>query len=66
MYKIKDCAGNIIPEPFYGPELQKVSDDFEFPIEKVVKRKKGQALVKWLGYSDECNTWISSDAIEKV
>ena len=44
---------------FYEPELLKAKQDvFEFRIDKVIRGdyKKKQALVKWLGYSDDFNS----------
>ena len=44
---------------FYEPELLKAKQDM-FRIDKFIRRdyKKKQALVKWLGYSDDFNSWI--------
>ena len=41
-------------------ELQKAKQQ-TFRIEKVVRRdnKKKKALVKWKGYSDKFNSWVS-------
>ena len=59
-YKIKDLNNEEIQGSFYEPELLKVTQDI-FRIEKVIRRdyKKKQALVKWLGYSDDSNSWVS-------
>ena len=59
-YKIKDLNNEEIQGSFYEPELLKVTQDI-FRIEKVIRRdyKKKQALVKWLGYSDDFNSWVS-------
>ena len=45
---------------FYEKELQKAKQQ-TFRIEKVVRRdnKKKKALVKWKGYSDKFNSWVS-------
>ena len=58
-YKIKDLNNEKIQGSFYEPELLKVTQDI-FRIEKVIRRdyKKKQALVKWLGYSDDSNSWV--------
>ena len=58
-YKIKDLNNEEIQGSFYEPELLKVTQHI-FRIEKVIRRdyKKKQALVKWLGYSDDFNSWV--------
>ena len=59
-YKIVDLLGEEIERSFYEKELQKAKQQ-TFRIEKVVRRdnKKKKALVKWKGYSDKFNSWIS-------
>ena len=59
-YEIVDLSGEEIERSFYEKELQKAKQQ-TFRIEKVVRRdnKKKKALVKWKGYSDKCNLWIS-------
>ena len=59
-YKIKDLNNEEIQGSFYEPELLKARQDL-FRIDKVIRRdyKKKQALIKWKGYSDDLNSWIS-------
>ena len=59
-YKIVDLLGEEIKGSFYEKELQKAKQQ-TFRIEKVVRRdnKKKKALVKWKGYSDKFNSWVS-------
>ena len=59
-YKIVDLLGEEIEGSFYEKELQKAKQQ-TFRIEKVVRRhtKKKKALVKWKGYSDKLNSWIT-------
>ena len=56
-YKIKDLNGEEVGGTFYGEELQK-TDQTIFRIEKVIRKTKDKALVKWKGYPDEFNSWI--------
>ena len=53
-YRLKDLNNGEIQGSFYEPELLPAKQDV-FRIEKVIRRdyKKKQALVKWLGYSDD-------------
>ena len=58
--KIVDSVGEEIEGSFYEQELQKAKQQ-TFRIEKVLRRenKKKMALVKWSGYPDKFNSWIS-------
>ena len=42
---------------FYEKELQKTNQQ-EFRIEKVIKRKGDKLYVKWKGYDNSFNSWI--------
>ena len=42
---------------FYEKELQK-TDQKEFKIEKVIKKKGDKLYVKWKGYDDSFNSWV--------
>ena len=42
---------------FYEKELQKTNQE-EFRIEKVIKRKANKLYVKWKGYNNSFNSWI--------
>ena len=57
-YKIKDLNGEEIGGTFYGEELQE-TDQTIFRIEKVIRKTKDKALVKWKGYPDKFNSWVS-------
>ena len=61
-YKIKDWNGVAIDGSFYEPELQKTAQDV-FRIEKVIRRRGQRALVKWEGYPNTFNSWVSIDAL---
>ena len=57
-YKIKDLNGEEIKGTFYREELQK-TDQTIFRIERVIRKTKDKALVKWKGYPDQFNSWVS-------
>ena len=59
-YYIVDLLGEKVKGSFYEKELQKAKQQ-TFRIEKVIRRdnKKKKALVKWKGYSDKFNSWVS-------
>ena len=56
-YVINDPIGKEIVETFYDKELQKTNQK-EFRIEKVTKRKGDKLDVKWKGYANRFNSWI--------
>ena len=56
-YVINDLNGKEIIGTFYEKELQKTNQK-EFRIEKVIKRKGDKLYVKWKGYDNSFNSWI--------
>ena len=63
-YGLRDLAGEPIKGKFYEQELQKVvKTDDVYEIEKVLKtrRRRGQIehFVKWKGYPDKFNSWVT-------
>ena len=58
-YLIADLNGKEIMGSFHEKELQK-TDQKEFRIEKVIKRKGDKLIVKWAGYNNSFNSWIDS------
>ena len=57
-YAISDLNVEPITESFYEKELQKTNQK-EFRIEKVLKRKGDKLYVKWKGYDNSFNSWIN-------
>src|SRR5258707_6677623 len=63
-YKVKDYRNEEIVGSFYGPELQKVVRPERYAIERVIRRRcvrggRMQYFVKWLGFSNEHNSWVN-------
>ena len=56
-YVIKDLNGEEIIGTFYEKEWQKTNQE-EFRIEKVIRRKGDKLYVKWNGYDNSINSWI--------
>ncbi len=63
-YELQDLKGEAVEGLFYEEKLQKVLQD-KYWIEKVIKRGKTKSLVKWYGYSDKFNTWVSNKDIKQ-
>ena len=61
-YVITDLNGEKIVGTFYEKELQKTNQK-EFRIEKVIKRKGNKLFVKWKGYDNSFNSWIEKKDI---
>ena len=57
-YVINDLNGEEINGVFYEKELQKTNQK-EFRIEKVLKRKGDKLYIKWTGYDNRFNSWIN-------
>ena len=61
---ISDLNGEEIIGSFYEKELQKTNQK-EFRIEKVIKRKGNKLYVKWKGYNKSFNVWIDKKDLIK-
>ena len=72
VYKIKDYDSEELQGTFYEQELQKIvkrSGD-TYDIEKILKKRgKGknvQYFVKWVGYPNKFNSWVSASEITRL
>ena len=63
-YEINDLNGEKIVGSFYEKELQKTNQK-EFRIRKVIKRKGNKLYVKWKGYDNSFNSWINEKDLIK-
>ena len=61
-YVINDLNGEEIIGTSYENELQK-TDQKEFSIEKVLKKKGDKLYVKWKDYDNSFNSWIGKKDI---
>ena len=57
-----DLKGEEIVGRFYEKELQKTNQK-EFRVEKVIKRKGHKLYVKWKVYNNSFNSWIDKKDI---
>lgn len=55
-YQNEDILGSV-----YAEEMQHVENPDEYLVEKILRRENGYVYVKWLGFSDEHNSWISEE-----
>ena len=63
-YIISDLNGEEIVGSFCEKELQKTNQK-EFRIEKVIKRKGNKLYVKWKRYNNSFNSWIDKKDLIK-
>ena len=71
MYKIRDLRGEMLPSRYYYHELKKIPkevflDKYRFPIEKIIRKKDGKSLVKFIGYDESWNEWLPDSAIKDI
>ena len=51
---------------YYEEDLQKVRVADVFRVEKVLKREKNRLLVKWKGWPEKYNSWVSTKDVKKL
>ena len=61
-YVINSLNGEEIIGTFYEKELQKTNQE-EFRIEKVIRRKGDKLYVKWKGYDNLFNSWVDKASL---
>jgi len=60
-YLLRSWDDQDIEGSMYAEELQRVKNPDEYIIEKIIRRQNGRLYVKWLGFGDEYNSWISEN-----
>ena len=61
-YEISDLNNEEIVGNVYEKELQKTNQK-EFRIKKVIKKKGNKLYVKWKGYNNSFNSWIDKKGL---
>ena len=61
-FVLNDLNGEEIIATFYENQLQKTNQK-EFRIEKVLKKKGDKLYLKWKGYNNSFNSWIDKKDI---
>lgn len=57
-YLLDDYQNQEIKGSVYAEELQRVKHPDVYLVEKIIRKRDGQAYVKWLGFDTEHNSWI--------
>ena len=58
-YELKDYQDQSIAGGFNEHELEKAANPDVFLIEKILKKRGNKLYVKWLGFDNSHNSWIS-------
>lgn len=62
-YILEDYMGNPIKGGFYEEELLSTRYPNTYLVEKVIRIKNNRAFVKWLGFTNDHNSWINKNEI---
>jgi hypothetical protein len=68
VYVLSDMLDEVLQGTFYGHELQKIVIDpnATYRIEKVLKKKRGSIFVKFVGWPNKFNMWVTNDAVSHL
>ena len=67
MYELTDVDDEPIIGKFYEEELSAINKtDDVYRVEKILRRRKGQPLVKWARYDSKHNSWIPIKDIQSL
>lgn len=58
-YILKDGKGNILHGGFYGHEMLKSKSGNVYLVEKVLRKRGNEVLVRWLGFDKSEDSWIN-------
>jgi len=62
-YLLKDSCGKPVAEGFYDYELHHVANPDVYLVEKVLRNRKNEVYVKWLGFDNSHNSWIHKNNV---
>lgn len=62
-FLLQDLKGNPIVGAFYEEELQRTKYPDIYLVEKILRRKGPKVYVKWLGFPNTENSWISESQL---
>ena len=68
MYKLSDCSNELVIGSFYENELQIVTEDPQqyYIIEKTLKKRGDESLVKLKYYPKKCAIWLTNKKIKTL
>lgn len=67
VYRLSNYDGTeLIRGTFYEPELQKTLNKDLWLVEKILKKRGNQALVRWSGFGEEHDSWVKLSEISNA
>ena len=65
-YTLTNTSGDAVRGTFYQPELNrvKVTEQTVYRIKKDLRRRRNDALVKWMGWPSKFNSWIPTASLK--
>ena len=63
-YQLEDLLGEKVTGGFYKEQLRPTKQSI-YRVERVLTRRRGQALVKWADYDERFNSWIDEANIHR-
>lgn len=60
-YSVTDCAGSPILGKFYETELNNVTPETKFKVNKILEKKGDEMLVNWKNHPTDCKIWVSKN-----
>ena len=68
MFHLQDSQGEQVEGSWLSDQLQEISgkDGINKVVEEVVDRQPGQVKVKYLGYPDKYNQWVSKHSLQPI
>jgi len=61
---LQDYTGRPISGGFYAEEIRKTMLPDDYLVEKVIRTKGRRVFVRWLGFTDEHNSWINKSDLK--
>jgi len=62
-YLLKDSCGKPIAGGFYEYELHRVANPDVYLVEKVLRKRRNEVYVKWMGFDNSHNSWIHKNNV---
>ena len=62
VYQLEDLAGEDVVGNFYKEQLQITNQEI-YRVDRVLRKRGNEVLVKWSGYPDKFNSWMPSNSI---
>ena len=65
MYRLTDFQDLVLNQKFYSEDLQLVTD-VSYRVERILQKRKGSALVRWLNHPSSADSWVPLKSLKNV